>query len=209
MLQVIAMITMFLDHLGVVLGEKFYLLRLVGRVSMPIYAYLIYNSFRFFYNRGITGQYIKRLVFIGCCAQIAFISLVGGFVINICFVWALSVLWLYLHESKNNIALVLYSCCIALIFGCFGSYFDYYGIWAFVWVILFYIGRENWGFLFFCGLLISLWNLSQLAAVLAVPIIYLCDKHNCIRLNNKTFKYVWRWFYPVHMYLLRGFFYAH
>ena len=39
MLQIFAILTMFIDHLGVLFSVP--ILRLIGRVSMPVYAYLL------------------------------------------------------------------------------------------------------------------------------------------------------------------------
>ena len=42
MIQIIAMITMFIDHLGIMLDCL--PLRIIGRLSMPLYAYMVIQA---------------------------------------------------------------------------------------------------------------------------------------------------------------------
>ena len=40
-LKILAMLTMTIDHIGVILLPQYRFLRIIGRLSMPIYAYMI------------------------------------------------------------------------------------------------------------------------------------------------------------------------
>ncbi len=49
-LQIVAMLTMFLDHLGIVFFNDNIVLRTIGRFAFPIYAFLIAETFRHIKN---------------------------------------------------------------------------------------------------------------------------------------------------------------
>ena len=74
-LKKIALITMILDHMGLLLFPQTQIFRIIGRISFPIYAFLIAEGCRYTKNKykyllkiGITFilQFIKPLVFV-CC----------------------------------------------------------------------------------------------------------------------------------------------
>lgn len=51
-LKLIALITMFIDHIGAVFFPQVTLLRVIGRISFPLYAFLIAEGCRYTRNRG-------------------------------------------------------------------------------------------------------------------------------------------------------------
>ena len=50
-LKLIALITMTIDHVGAYLLPQFTILRIIGRLSMPIYAFLIAEGCRHTHDR--------------------------------------------------------------------------------------------------------------------------------------------------------------
>lgn len=71
-LKIIAMAAMTLDHIGLVLLPEIPVLRLVGRLAMPIYAYLIAEGCKYTRNR---GRYLARLFCLGAvCQAVYFIA---------------------------------------------------------------------------------------------------------------------------------------
>ena len=51
-LKLIALTTMFIDHIGAVFFPQVTLLRVIGRISFPLYAFLIAEGCRYTRNRG-------------------------------------------------------------------------------------------------------------------------------------------------------------
>lgn len=92
-LKVIAMVTMTLDHIGLVLLPGVPLLRILGRLSMPIYAYLIAQGCRYTRSR---GRYLARLFFLGAACQAVYYLAEGSlyqcilitFSLSVCLIWA-------------------------------------------------------------------------------------------------------------------------
>lgn len=71
-LKVIAFITMIIDHIGCFFYysmsyEKYYMLRAVGRISMPIFAFLIFQGFKHTSN---LKKYITRVFLLASITQI-------------------------------------------------------------------------------------------------------------------------------------------
>ena len=44
-LKMIAIVTMLIDHVGVVLFPQYFILRLIGRMAFPIFAYTLVEGF--------------------------------------------------------------------------------------------------------------------------------------------------------------------
>lgn len=115
MLQIIAMIKMLIDHVGVVLGETskyYYIYRVIGLLSMPVYAFFICEGYKHTHDK---WKYTARLAAIGASAQIGYMYIVKSFSLNICFVWVLASVWLYIYEHCKKWAVVLYSICCGVL----------------------------------------------------------------------------------------------
>ena len=50
-LKLIAAVTMFIDHAGLILFPQYRIFRIIGRLAFPIYAYCIAEGFRYTRNR--------------------------------------------------------------------------------------------------------------------------------------------------------------
>ena len=50
-LKLIAMLTMTIDHIGVILLPQYRFLRIIGRLSMPIYAFMIAEGCHYTHDR--------------------------------------------------------------------------------------------------------------------------------------------------------------
>ena len=68
-LKVIAMITMTIDHIGMVLFPHLRLLRIIGRLAMPIYAYMIAEGCR--HTRSL-GRYFCRIAAMAVLCQVVY-----------------------------------------------------------------------------------------------------------------------------------------
>lgn len=68
-LKILAMITMTCDHVGAELFPQFLILRIIGRLAMPIYAYMIAEGCRYSHDR---RKYLLRLISMAALCQIAY-----------------------------------------------------------------------------------------------------------------------------------------
>jgi len=68
-LKLIAVITMLIDHIGFFFFPQYGILRVVGRLSFPIFAWFIGNGIRYTHD---TKLYLTRMVLFGFVSQIPY-----------------------------------------------------------------------------------------------------------------------------------------
>ena len=207
---------MLIDHIGFTFYDNYteaYLLRIIGRIAMPIYAYGIANGY---IHTSDKQKYIKRIAILALISQVPY-TLLGSTNLNICFTWFFSLLILYgtdIFLKKKSFQILL----IAL----FLSIFSYriigydYGFYGIAFVLLFYYRNlqpnKKRNTRLFIGIFLILtvhwlmdktvWNAIQFFELLSLIIILYCEKKNLTRINNCAIKKIYYWFYPTHMMIL-------
>lgn len=111
-LKIIALVTMIIDHTGYMIFPEFFILRLIGRISFPIYAFFIVEGIKYTSN---IYNYIRRLLLLGIICQIGFYlsniigegSSIDFKTLNILFTLSFGALGIYFYEKykilNNNI----------------------------------------------------------------------------------------------------------
>src|SRR5690606_33664629 len=79
-MQYLAMLTMLIDHIGVVFFPDDPLWRIIGRIAFPIYAYGIVMGLAHTRSR---KRYATRLAVIGAAAQLPYMAAMGVLQINV------------------------------------------------------------------------------------------------------------------------------
>lgn len=74
-LKLIAMLTMTLDHIGLYLLPQAQWLRILGRLSLPIYAYMIAEGCRYTHSR---KGYFARIAFLAAICQVVYFLAMGS-----------------------------------------------------------------------------------------------------------------------------------
>ncbi len=234
MIKLIAAITMLIDHIGALLLYDNYklriyyeLCRMIGRISLPLFAFCIARGFYFSEKHGTTFKYIKNLTIISLITQTIFTFmsyfLYGQFEwskvnLNICFAWLISVIILKLissikdiKEQKSIISIVaiIALCVIASVVPI------EYNLYAVVYPIIFYytlIKIENPLFCFLLNVLnyflytiiekipVFANTTNQIVAIFALFIVILIKPKTdkLIKMPKKFFY----WFYPAQFYVL-------
>lgn len=193
MIETIAMLSMLIDHIGVVFfpGEAFF--RILGRLAFPLYAWGIVQGY--FYTRSLKN-YQKRLLWLAVLSQIPF-SMIVGLRLNVIFTFVLCLLILRLLDSKYKVkyfAVILLALFIHL--------FSDYGAYAVLLVLIFRYFKGysiaaahlllDVAFAFLFG-----WILQPFSLI-ATLIILNKDKLKKMKVN----RWVYRSFYPAHLSLL-------
>ncbi|ONI45150.1 hypothetical protein AN641_04710 [Candidatus Epulonipiscioides gigas] len=119
MLKLVAIITMFIDHFAVAflnpMSLEYSILRLIGRISMPLFAYMLANGY--IHTRNY-NKYLSRLLIMAIVAQIPFTMLLYKIDLstllipqylplivtrlNIGFTFCVSLIFLKLMDIKNT-----------------------------------------------------------------------------------------------------------
>ena len=91
-LKAVAVLTMLIDHVGMIFFTKITALRIIGRAALPIYAYLVATGLDCTHNK---FRYFIRLVMLALIAQYGFALHTPG-KYNIIFTYALFIPVYYL-----------------------------------------------------------------------------------------------------------------
>lgn len=100
-LKLFALITMTIDHVGMYLFPQLLILRIIGRLSMPIYAFMIAEGCRYTRNR---RQYLLSMLSLGILCQIVYWFAMGSLYQCILITFSLSIGLIYLldYTQKKN-----------------------------------------------------------------------------------------------------------
>jgi hypothetical protein len=194
-LKLIAVVTMLIDHIGLVYYPDELWLRAIGRLAMPIFAYLIAQGY---IHSSDTNRYLKRLALFAVISQIPFVLMndlpwTQG---NMLVTFTLSLLWLKLGWKWSPLFIF-----IGLVVP-----MDY-GFYGLCMAPVFYWLRDRPGFtlgaLTLTTLVVSyvyIWPLQ----IIAIGGVWLA-----LYLPNLEWSWRWRvprifwyWFYPGHMLIL-------
>lgn len=206
MLKVIAMVTMLIDHMGSRLFDNCTPMRIIGRLAMPIFAYLIAEGCHYTKNK---LRHFLEVFLLGVFCQSAYLLVGGKLYLNILLTFSLSIGLIYLadHAMKDKrfiplaIAVLLLLYPVLRIFAKVGVRFDY-GLWGIILPLFAFIPKNKW--LKFISFAVGLFLLCnnyggiQIFAMFAlIPIFF----YNGERGKFK-FKYAFYLFYPLHLFAI-------
>ena len=211
-LKWIAMITMFIDHVGAVVLEyipqielssvtlAYYLLRYIGRLAFPIYSFLLVEGY--FHTRN-QMRYLRDLMIFGAISEIpfeiCFMTEVGTGFHNIYWTLALGlgVMMALDYVKKNRYANNTWINLIIMIVGAFIAEYigcDYGAIGILLIFILYQTRDDRAKQSIFGGIAM----LYQVTAPIAFVLTFFYNGERKI----KKYKYAFYAFYPVHLILL-------
>lgn len=201
-LKIIAVITMLCDHLGYVIFGQFSFMNYIGRLSFPIFAFLITEGYK---HTKDLKKYFARLLIFAIISQIPYMLFINtfsnSFSLNILFTLSLGLLGITIYDkikykSLGLILIVIFAFIAQLL------HFDY-GLFGISIIFIFYIFKENKLLmnLFFCiAVFINYFSLR----IEYIFIILFCSL-SLIPINlynekkGKNIKYFLYVFYPLHL----------
>ena len=214
-LKIIAMISMLIDHIGVAFFPQIKILRYIGRLAFPIYAYMIAEGCRYTKNR---KKYLGMIAAMAIVFQIVYFvfmkSIYQGILVNFC----LSIATIFAIESfiKNKkvsnrilmtliiVAVLILHFVFPVVFKNYGFYIDY-NVWGLLLPILVYFApNKKWRVAFTAILLVIMTLVSgkdmQWWSLMTIPLFVLYNETR----GSKKMKYVFYIFYPLHLVLIYG-----
>ncbi len=206
LLKWIAIITMTVDHIGVVLYPEFNVLRFIGRLSFPLFAYLLILGMESTRN---IRYYFTRLFIFALISQVPFFLAIdyGPFEsLNIFFTLSFGLLFIYFFKKGSAFAFVPVVASFVLPFD--------YGIYGIAMMGCMYILKKNTKFGVASLVLLNTLFLvplnSQFLSIAAIPFIVLHKNGslNITRESSERFaiplwrKYFFYVYYPLHLALL-------
>ena len=214
MLKLIAMLTMLVDHIGLLFFPGIIVFRIIGRIAMPLFAYGIAQGYWYTRQHGTTARYLCRVSALFLISQIPYnlVQYQAGVALNfnICISWVLGIVVLAILDSQLHYLLktLLLTAIAAAITG---TWLDY-SFLAVSMVIAFSLKFrvKKWTPIAFgaAGALVILFsvlynNYIELYALAAILILLWVERGT--EKPSKSFK-IPKWvgyaFYPVHLSLL-------
>lgn len=196
MLTILGAIFMLIDHIGVILFPQFRFLRVIGRLSFPLFAFGIARGVRYTSN---FWRYFGRLFLAACISQPIYTLVFGalyGYNPLFTLAWGAVVLWLWQRDVPSK------SLAILLLMFSVGADISYgwYGVCT-IFVFGLYYGYKEICFVGQCilqGLYVLQHGMSiQIYSIFSFVLLPLDKKLN----TPKYFFYV---FYPAHLLALHA-----
>lgn len=213
-LKILAAITMTIDHIGSYLLPHIIILRIIGRLAFPIFAYMIAEGCEYTKNR---KKYLLTMLAFGAAFQIVYFLVLGSLSNCILVTFSMSIALIFaLDKAKNDLkfiplaigvfTLVLFmtQALPRLLSGT--DFYIEYGLFGTLLPVFVYFGKGKWEklLLFFLGLVLVSGTLSflQWYCLYSVPIMALYNGKRG-KMKMKNFFYI---YYPAHLaviYLLK------
>lgn len=202
-LKILACILMVIDHVGVVFFPNIIIYRIVGRLSFPIFAFLLTEGY--FYTKNIKN-YLIRLFIFSLIFQIPYSLTFKTDTLNIFFTLFLGIIVLLIDDKfKNNYKYFDIKNAIIFLLIVLSQIMNMdYGYYGIITILLYKKYRDNFkkliiGFIFL-NISISFFNNIQFISLFSLLIIK--TYNNKLGITNKFVKYGFYFFYPIHIVLM-------
>ena len=209
-LKILAMIAMTCDHVGLQLLPKYSILRIIGRLALPIYAYMIAEGCRYTRNK---LRYFLMVFGLGTACQLVYYFFSGDTYLNILLTFSCSILLIYAlqasYEKKNQALWSILFCA-----GFLAAYgldqlltidYGFWGIMAPVFVAFAHLRKfPHWASVLLLGIPLVLLSADmggiQYYSLLSLPLLLLYSGKR----GKCQMKYFFYIFYPVHLAVLQA-----
>lgn len=208
-LKLIALISMTCDHVGLQLFPETIVFRIIGRLALPIFAYMIAEGSRYTHNR---KQYLGRMVLLAALCQIVYFFAMGSLYQCILVTFSLSIVLIYAIDNARStptaIAALLTLVTVCAV--CLGLprllyWTDFaidYGLWGVLLPVLVYFGGSRKLPLLAVFLCLQARQIGgiQWFSLAAIPLLYLYN-------GQRGKGNVGKWFYvyyPLHLVVIYG-----
>jgi hypothetical protein len=216
-LKIIALVSMIIDHVGVMLFPYDLWLRCLGRISLPIFAYMVAEGCR---HTSSMKKYFLRIFILGVLCQAVYFVVYKTLYLSTLISFSLAIAaiaLLKLFRTERNTKKLIFYGVLSLLFVLLMLFLLYppsfmerfelcldYGIYPFlIPVVLYFIPKKEWRILAMIPLLYLLsldFEWDQLLAFAALPILMLYNG----RRGKVNLKYLFYVAYPLHLVLIFG-----
>lgn len=198
MLRIIALLTMVIDHVGLIFFPQYIIFRIIGRLAFPLFAWGIARGY--LHTRNVT-KYGERLLFLALISQPIFYFAISSDYLNICFTLLFGLISIYAFDkSKSWFLKIFFPILLAVLAQVLGMEYGAYGVL----MILSFFVFKKWPYLIlsqavlvFSFVLLDPTQIINIFAIFSVFLVIFLKKYN-YKLN-KTIQYL---FYPVHLLIL-------
>lgn len=197
-IQIVAALTMLIDHMGAVFFPAVLGFRAIGRLSFPLFAFGIAQGVAYTSN---FRKYFIRILMAALVSQPIYMKLFGLSQLNPLFMlaWGAAALYFWKKEKRSLAAILLLGCYFV------DMSYGWYGVWT-IFFFGFYGRKES---LCFYGQVIinALYGLTTGAWIQILSLFsfgFLDGKWRIRTLSKKLPRYFFYVFYPLHLLVLWG-----
>ncbi len=208
-LKIIAILAMLIDHIGVELFPQYPILRIIGRLAFPIFAYMIAEGCRYTKNR---VRYLLLILGLAVGCQAVFFIAEGSLYQGILVTFSLSIITVFgidrfvKKKDAPSLMLMLFSLALVLtaVFAApvllkqYGYRIDYGALGVFLPVAAYFVPEKISKLLSTAIILVIMGYIMggvQWYALLAVPLLMLYNGER----GKYNLKYMFYIFYPAHL----------
>lgn len=208
-LKLIALAAMTVDHIGVQFFPRILLLRIIGRLALPIFAYMIAQGCRYTKNK---ARYLLTIAAVALLCQVVYFVAMGSLYQCILVTFSISIALIFVlddtihkpqfHKTSFAALALVGAYCVSEVLPKYlpGFYVDY-GFAGILLPVLIWMGKEKWQSLLLCAvglIFLSIGNDIQWFSMLTLPLLLL---YNGTR-GKRKLKYLFYIYYPAHLALL-------
>lgn len=207
-IKIIAAVSMLIDHVGLIFFPTLPVLRILGRLAFPIFAFCIAEGFCHTRNK---KRYFLQIFVLGAVCQLVYFIVDGSMYLGVLISFSAAILLMWAFEGVKNAEgtkkagnALLFAAAVGLAYLLCRTVEVDYGFWGMMLPLLLYIGgKRPWNLLLFTlGLVALCWELAELGgftvqwfSILTLPLLWLY--------NGQRGRYRWKYFfyifYPAHL----------
>lgn len=207
-LKLIALITMTIDHIGMMLFPGVRVLRAIGRIAFPIFAFMIAEGCQYTRNR---RKYLLSMVSLAAVCQLVYYFAMGSLYMSVLVTFSLSIGLIYLADYAQaggrfgTVGLMAAICGLSFLTHVLPDlipHTDYgidYGIWGILLPVLVYFGKDKTEKLrnFAVGQVILALGSGSLQwfSLATVPLLAMYNGKR----GKRKMKYLFYIYYPAHL----------
>ena len=209
-LKIIAAVTMLIDHIGYIFFPTQTLWRIIGRIAMPIFAFMIAEGCC--YTRSKL-RYFLSVLGLGLLCQTVYVAFAGGWELCMPVNFSLSILLVCTLEQavkeRSWLWATLFALVMALVYLLNEAVTLDYGFWGCMLPLFCYLPRvlgrqERWLRVLTLGIGMVLLSMNssvlQWYSLMALPLLLLYSGQR----GKAKMKYFFYIFYPLHLAVLQG-----
>lgn len=200
-MQIIAMLTMLIDHIGVVFYPDESVLRIIGRLSFPLYAFALVRGY---YHTSNMRRYLLRLTALAALSQLPYQWALLDHGVNVIAALLVCLLALLSLDRFKHPAAALGTIALAALLLELGQ-FDY-GYYGLALVLIYRYTRLQWQLLLHLLLNITVavekgWAIQMFSLLSTATLIYTPQLYKSFD-GLRVPRLLWLSFYPAHLILL-------
>ncbi|WP_367275868.1 TraX family protein [Niallia sp. MER 6] len=201
-LKLIAIISMLIDHIGLIFFPESTFMRILGRIAFPIFAFHIAKGY---VHTSSKMNYISRLLIFAAISQIPYMFLLKTYNLNILFTLTLSVILISCIQYKKWywIILIGFIVIIPKYLQLLSFEYTWYGL---IMPVIFYLYADSKNKLVIyqsiLTILFIILESEKIIQFFAIFGVLLCLYFPTNKFKIYLNKFFFYWFYPVHLTIL-------